>query len=126
MLHFEYNQEQQNALEGLAYRIADNAYMIERYGREEATTELQQNHNTIIGLFEKLDSLNVPYWVQNSVIGWAENWRTYKEQYFVEAMKRKNIYPSRTTTPDTGDVEDEESIYVNRAVRLSYMLSIFL
>ncbi len=93
MLQFEYNQEQKNALEGLAYRIADNAYMIERYGREEAAPELQQNHKTIIGLFADLDKMNVPFWVQNTVIGWAENWRDYKTQYFNEAMQKKNILP---------------------------------
>lgn len=91
-LQFFYNQEQRNALEGLAYRIADNAYMIERYGREEAATELQQNHKTICGLFEKLDALHVPFWVQNTVIGWANNWRNYKTQYFTEAMMQKNIH----------------------------------
>lgn len=95
MLRFDYTIEQGNALEGLAYRIADNAYMIERYGRQEAATELQQNHNTICGLFADLDRLQVPFWVQNTVIFWAENWRAYKEQYFSSAMKQKNIYPSK-------------------------------
>lgn len=91
MLHFEYNQKQKNALEGLAYRIADNAYMIERYGREEAAPELQQNHKTICGLFKDLDKMKVPFWVQNTVIFWAEDWRRYKEQYFCLAMEEKNI-----------------------------------
>lgn len=94
MLHFEYTQEQQDALEGLAYRIADNNYMIERYGREDAAHELRQNHNTIIGLFDKLDNLKVPFWVQNTVIAWAENWRRYKTEYFTGAMQTKGITPA--------------------------------
>ena len=94
MLTFEYNQEQKNALEGLAYRIADNSYMIERYGREDAAPELQQNHKTISGLFDKLDALKVPFWVQNAVIFWAENWRRYKTEYFTDAMKTKGISPA--------------------------------
>ena len=91
MLKFEYTNEQRNALEGLAYRIADNAYMIERYGREEVQPELAENHKTICGLFETLDKLSVPFWVQNTVIFWAENWRDYKEQYFTTAMEKNNI-----------------------------------
>lgn len=95
-MKFKYNQEQKNALEGLAYRIADNAYMIERYGREEARHELESNHKTIISLFEKLDLLSVPFWVQNTVIFWAENWRRYKTEYFTTAMQAKGITPARS------------------------------
>ena len=45
-LHFNATREQRNALEGLAYRIADTAYMRERYGNSEP--ELKQNEKTII------------------------------------------------------------------------------
>ena len=34
-LYFNATKEQRNALEGLAYRIADTAYMRERYGNRE-------------------------------------------------------------------------------------------
>ena len=91
MLKFTGNREQKNALEGLAYRIADNSYMIEMYGKENAKTELQENHKTIIGLFEKLDQLQVPFWVQNTVIFYFEDWRKYKTEYFTAAMEKKNI-----------------------------------
>lgn len=92
MLNFTGTREQRNALEGLAYRIADNQYMIERYGRKAAEHELKENHKTIIGLFEKLDSLKVPFWVQNTVIFYFEDWRRYKTEYFIDAMKKKNIF----------------------------------
>lgn len=36
---FSYTREQYQAMEGLAYRIADNAYMIERYGRDGAAVD---------------------------------------------------------------------------------------
>ena len=94
MLNFEYTREQYNALDGLAYRIADNAYMIERYGIDGSQKERDENHKTIVDLMEKLDSLCVPFWVQNSVIVWAENWRNYKEQYFGSFLKTKNIVPA--------------------------------
>ena len=90
-LKFAYTREQYNALDGLAYRIADNAYMIERYGFKETETERAENHQTIVGLLEKLDYLQVPFWVQNSVIVWAENWRKYKSEYMSSFLKTKNI-----------------------------------
>lgn len=91
-LVFHGNKKQLAALEGLAYRIADNNYMIERYGRTKVQIELSENHKTIMDLFAELDKMNVPFWVQNTVIFWSENWRQYKECYFVSAMKKKNIF----------------------------------
>ena len=92
MVRFECTQEIYNALQGLAYRIADNQYMIEKYGREDCSIELGQNHKTIISLFDKLDALHVPFWVQNAVMSWAEDWRRYKSGYVVDALEKyKNL-----------------------------------
>ena len=88
-LYFEATKEQSNALEGLAYRIADSAYMRERFGDDEP--ELKQNEKTISGLFDLLDRLGVPFWVQNSVICFSENWRKYIQFGIFEPMKEKNI-----------------------------------
>ena len=41
--NFTCTQPMYNALCGLAYRIADNTYMIERYGRENCSVELAEN-----------------------------------------------------------------------------------
>lgn len=91
VLTFDCTQEKYNALCGLAYRIADNAYMIERYGADDSEIERKQNHKTIIGLFDELDSMRVPFWVQNTVICWAENWRAYKTDCLTSAFdKYKN------------------------------------
>lgn len=50
-LFFECNRDQRSALEGLAYRIADTAYMRERFGSDEP--ELKQNeistHTSLAG-----------------------------------------------------------------------------
>ena len=40
-IYFKATKEQRNALEGLSYRIADSAYMRERFGNDEP--ELKQN-----------------------------------------------------------------------------------
>lgn len=88
-LHFEANKAQFSALEALAYWIADVHYIRERYGADDP--EHEKAHKTVCMWFEELDRLAVPFWVQNTVICWAENWRRYKEQYFAEAMKQKNI-----------------------------------
>lgn len=92
-LSFVCTQEIYNTLSGLAYRIADNAYMIERFGREDASIELGQNHKTIISLFDKLDALHVPFWVQNAVMSWAEDWRRYKTGYVYQAFEKYQALP---------------------------------
>ena len=88
MYKFTCTQEIYNTLSGLAYRIADNQYMIERYGTEGSAIERAQNNLTILDLFDDLDKKSVPFWVQNTVICWAENWRRYKENYVISAFDR--------------------------------------
>lgn len=93
MLCFDCTQAQYNALSGLAFRIADNSYMIERYGRPAVSNELKENHNTIIGLFSDLDRLGVPFWVQNTVICWAEDWRRFKSGSMLSAFEKFRRLP---------------------------------
>lgn len=88
-LFFKANRNQWRALEALAYWIADVNYITERYGAEDP--EHEKAHKTVVMWFEELDKVKVPFWVQNTVIFWAEDWRRYKENYFREAMKAKNI-----------------------------------
>lgn len=73
------DREQSLALEGLAYHIADLEYMKERFGRDDA--ELSGIRKTISLCFDQLDRLQVPFWVQNSVIAFASDWRRYKSVY---------------------------------------------
>lgn len=97
MLTFICTQEKYNALSGLAYRIADNSYMLERFGHDDASIELGQNHKTILMLFDELDALQVPYWVQNAVMSWAEDWRQYKSGYVRDAFKKYQALPDDFT-----------------------------
>ena len=89
-LSFDANREQTNALQGLAYWIADNAYIIERYGADDP--ERENVKKTISMAFDELDTLRVPFWVQNVVICFAEDWRRYKAAYLSAFLKTKNIY----------------------------------
>lgn len=91
-LKFICNQDQYNELSALAWKIADNAYMKERYKADEIEIELEQNRKTLGLIFSALDKLNVPFWVQNSVIAWADNWRNYKTQYMKTELEKKGIF----------------------------------
>lgn len=91
MLHYELSQENYNKLCGLAFRIADNQYMIERYGIKETETERAQNHKTICMLFEELDAAGVPFWVQNNSIAFGENWRRYKTERLYYWLRARGV-----------------------------------
>lgn len=79
MLSFTATREQSKELRGLAYWIADIKHMRERYGEDEP--ELEVCDKTIRFIFDQLDKLGVPFWVQNSVVTYAEDWRRYTETY---------------------------------------------
>ena len=82
--------EQRSALLGLAYHVADVNYIKERYGHNDP--EYSVAHKNVLYTFEKLDALQVPFWVQNSVICFAENWRRYKSEYIENwLLKNRNI-----------------------------------
>lgn len=90
-MEYRYTRAALSALEGLAYRIADSAYMVERYGRDGAAAELEQNEATVYGLLDELDRLQVPHWVQNAAIFWAQDWRRYKSGYLRDYLNTRNI-----------------------------------
>lgn len=84
------NQAQKNEIEALAYHIADLSYMRERQGND--WPEISRTKKTISLCFEILDKLGVPFWVQNSVICYAEDWRRYQSNYMSRwLLKNCNI-----------------------------------
>lgn len=90
MLKFELSREQYNELSALAYWVADVNYMQEKFGPDEP--ELQTCRDTIEkSIFPNLDYLKVPFWVQNIVSCWAENWRNYTSNYLINYLKTKSI-----------------------------------
>jgi hypothetical protein len=97
MLHYTLNQSNYNKLCGLAYRIADNKYMIERYGTENTKTERERNHKTIYMLFDELDAARVPFWVQNTTISFANDWRRYKSECLYYYLISRGVDCSRVS-----------------------------
>lgn len=88
-LSFKANAKQKSLLQGLAYWIADNRYMREKYG--DSDPELKVVDDTIHALFDSLDRARVPFWVQNSVIICAENWRRYHSIGIEADLKKRGI-----------------------------------
>ena len=83
-------REIRNELEGLAYWVANVNYIKERFGADDP--EYAQADKNVLFCFEMLDRLGVPFWVQNSVICFAENWRQYKSCYMKDWLfKNRNI-----------------------------------
>lgn len=90
MLSFKCNAQQKNELEALAYNIADAQHIIKKYGPDDP--ELIQVRKNIDLSFNLLDKLNVPFWVQNSVIIYAEDLNRYKSEYMAVWLKKnRNI-----------------------------------
>lgn len=84
------NMDQVCALRGLAYHVADVNYIKEKYGASDP--EYKKADSNVLYQFEVLDRLGVPFWVQNSVICFAENWRRYKSEYLEDwLLKNRNI-----------------------------------
>nr|DAS64667.1 MAG TPA: hypothetical protein [Caudoviricetes sp.] len=89
MKTFAATREQRDELEGLAYWIADRAW-----SRERGDLDKHEDHRTdttIRAIFDRLDRLAVPYWVQNTVIVWAEDWRHTMRENLRDAMRAKQI-----------------------------------
>lgn len=89
MLHFDATRRQSQELEGLAYWIAERSYTLERC--PDDADDLRRADNTIRLHFDLLDRLGVPFWVQNSVMAWASDWRNTRRQSIRPAMAARNI-----------------------------------
>lgn len=90
MLTGTLTKEQYNEILALAYWIADTQYIQERFGADNP--ELDRCRKTLTEcVFPSLDELQVPFWIQNAVICWAENWRNYVGGYVMNFLKSKNI-----------------------------------
>lgn len=90
MLQFTLSREQFKELSALAYWVANEQYIRERHGANDP--EIQRCRETITkSIFPNLDRLQVPFWVQNIVSCWAENWRNYTSNYLINYLKTKSI-----------------------------------
>ena len=91
MNEFQCSLKQFNALHGLAFWVANAAYIRERYGDDDP--DLEKADKTIkLCCFPELDRLGVPFWVQDTAIAIGSDWRLFKTRYFSELLREKNIY----------------------------------
>lgn len=90
MLKFQATPEQRKELEGLAYWKAVHSHTLEREGVQ--SKDLEAVDKNIKYCFTRLDTLGVPFWVQNAVLCWADDWRTYTGHYMSNDLKKRNIF----------------------------------
>lgn len=83
-LSFTPSHTQLKALEGLQYWIAELHYL----KNHKHTVHDENKARTTIEkcCFPQCDRLQIPFWVQNAVIMWAESGR-YQNEYFSDFIK---------------------------------------
>ena len=91
-MDFKEKSKIQIELESLAYWITQNQYaIIEKDPIEQARCD-----RTIRLIFDALDSLKVPFYVQNAVISYASDLqlinRIYLYQYFEQKYQNESFY----------------------------------
>lgn len=60
-------------IESLSYWMIQNSFNSELKSRDEIETA--RIHKTMDEIFNQLDRLRVPFWVQNAVLSYGRNWR---------------------------------------------------
>lgn len=91
MLDFTLNRQQYSELAGLAYHHSDLFYRLEHCPNLPEGERIRDRQN-VEQHFNALDALGVPFWVQNVVLLWSENWRNYAAGHMQEFLKTKNIF----------------------------------
>ena len=90
MTGIKLNKAQFNALEGLAYWIANLSITLERCPND--SHEIKRCRDTIENsCFPACDDLKIPFFVQNSTVFFADNWRRYKTEYLRDYLESRNI-----------------------------------
>ena len=70
--------------------MANKAYMIDRYPADYEK-ESDNIHKTITSLFYEADALMIPFWVQNIVCGYQDDWRHTKETYLFQDLEKRGV-----------------------------------
>ena len=90
MLHFEINQKQYDILLGLRHWMAIKSKLAERYPAD-LETEGENIHKTICGLFDEADKNNIPFWVQNIVCAFQDDWRHSLDHYLYQDLESRGV-----------------------------------
>ena len=86
----EITRTQYRALEGLAHWC----YQAARCTAENDAEGSEQARQTLATFPAELDALNIPWWIQNAVSVWAQDFRApgnIREAYLDQLLKRRGV-----------------------------------
>ena len=89
-MKFTVTRAQYRALEGLAHWC----YQAARCDAERDAEGSEQARKTLESFPAQLDKLGIPYWVQNAVSAWAQDFRAegnIRVAYLYQALRRRGI-----------------------------------
>ena len=90
MTEYNITQKQYDTLLGLRHWLANKAYMIERYPADYEK-ERERIHKTIVCCFNEADQLHIPFWVQNIICGYQDNWRHTLDTYLYQDLEKRGV-----------------------------------
>lgn len=90
MLHFEIDQNQYDTLLGLRHWMALKAKLKELYP-DEYEKEAERIHNTILFNFDHADKLKIPFWVQNIVCYFQDDWRHCADTHLYQDLEKRGV-----------------------------------
>lgn len=82
-------KKQAKELDGLAFWVAELYNIRELFPNDQRN--LDRCDASIRFAMDQLDRLAVPFWAQNAVINWAENWRNISSHDLKQAMKSRGV-----------------------------------
>lgn len=89
MTNYVLTREQYKVLSGLAYWRAELAAAVE-YDPTD-TEDIKHCKESVSELITECDALEIPFFVQNIILCWAENWRAYYNQYDTDILRKHGI-----------------------------------
>lgn len=89
-MEYTINQKQYNILSGLRYWMSVKAKMKERYPADYEK-EKENIHLTIVSLFEDADRNKIPFWVQNIVCYYQDEWRHTLDHYLYQDLEKRGV-----------------------------------
>ena len=89
-LRVELDRRAKNELDALVYWHSDLSYCKERWPEDQ--NELSRHDKTIKSIFNALDRLNIPFWLQNAALYYSEEWRNAYKCDFWEWLAKQHGY----------------------------------
>lgn len=89
-MEYTITQEQYNTLLGLRHWMALKAKLKERYP-DDYKAEADRIHKTITFLFDEADKKAIPFWVQNIVCYYQDDWRHSIDHYLYQDLESRGV-----------------------------------